>query len=194
MKIRQLYRSKFVVLLKKSFFNIKYKRMKSLFEKFIETHSVNGTKSFLIILFFGSISGTTFSQAYNPETGNTHYPNGTIYVESSDITNGPIVSGPKLANGDWERVDCTKNEKRCAELLKEATPDKDGKTPGTGDNNGEATAQSLGSEMASEAYEYRTKQLKIKYGVWTKQHGKWQHIKNPGEWTAAIISSWKKKK
>jgi hypothetical protein len=171
--------------------------MKSLFEIFIETHSVNRTKSFLIILFFGSILGTTFSQTYNPQTGNTHYPNGTIYIGTSEHTGGPVVTGPDREDGSWERVECDKDaasEKRCAEILEEATPDKDGKTPDTDDSSGEATTQSLGSEMASEVNEYRNKQLKIKYGVWAKQNGKWQHIKNPGEWTAAIISSWKKKK
>ncbi|MBK7806344.1 MAG: hypothetical protein WAT37_16925 [Saprospiraceae bacterium] len=174
--------------------------MKSVMSKFIRVnHSTIRMISFgIITLMLGTYP--LFSQAYNPQTGNTHYPNGTIYVESSDITNGPIVSGPKLANGDWERVDCTKNEKRCAELLKEADDDAaagGGGISGTGagDNgSGGATTQSLDSEMATQTNEYRTKQLKIKYGVWANQKGKWYFIDQPSDWTSEIIRSWKKRK
>ncbi len=88
-------------------------------------------------------------------------------------------------------MDCTENEKRCAEILEEAeeaTPE-DG-----GDSGGEATPQSLGPELTAEIREYRQKQLKIKYGVWSKQNGKWIAASDSRKWTAQIIQSWKKKK
>jgi hypothetical protein len=49
-------------------------------------------------------------------------------------------------------------------------------------------------EISSQANEYFSKQLKIKYGVWSKQNGKWMYATNPSEWTSKIIQSWNKKK
>jgi hypothetical protein len=137
------------------------------------------------------------AQRYDPNTGATHYPNGTIYIPNSERTGGPVVTGPDRPEGGWEIVDCDENqasEKRCAELLEEATPDKDGNTPGEGSGGAETTTQSLGNEISSQANEYFSKQLKIKYGVWSKQNGKWMYATNPSEWTSKIIQSWNKKK
>ena len=138
------------------------------------------------------------SQTYNPETGNTHYPNGTIYISTSEHTGGPVVTGPDREDGSWERVECDKNqasEKRCAEILEEATPDNAETTQSSGNGvGGNAYNDVLGAVVVAEAIEYRSKQLKIRHGVWAKQNGKWIYATNPREWTKKIIATWKKKK
>ncbi len=87
-------------------------------------------------------------------------------------------------------MDCTKNPKRCAEILEEASDDAADSSSGSSDG----AAQSLGSGVASEILEYRQKQLKIKNGTWSKQNGKWIAATNSKEWTTQIIKSWKNKK
>lgn len=173
--------------------------------KTLNTNSIISRQAFLrkamMIFFTLMISiGSIWAQTYNPKNGFTHYPNGTVYVCNCVGGFGPepVVVGP-----DGETVGCETEGERCREILEEADDDaSEGGEGGTeseggggseGTEEGEATTQSYSPEVNASIKEYR-KQLKIKYGVWSKQNGKWIAAKNSSEWTKQIIGSWKKKK
>jgi hypothetical protein len=169
----------------------KTKFMKNL--NFISNNQIQGIikKVACVFGFLMWSIASLHSQTYDPKNGFTYYPNGAKYICNCVGGYGPepVVIGP-----DGETVGCNTNEPRCKEILEEADDDA---AAGGGDNGGEETTeanpQSLTPEIRLANAEYK-KQLKIKYGVWAKQNGKWIYANNPREWTHQIIKSWKKSK
>lgn len=143
---------------------------------------------------FISVFTLAWGQEYDPSTGNTHYPNGTIYLSNTHgHGQGPVVLGPTKDDGSRERADCDENEERCRELLEEAAdsnkpttpaPDDGGSEGSTGDE--ETTSQALYTEIQQYIAQY-----KIKPGVWLKANGKWSFMRDPKSWNRKIYSSWK---
>ncbi len=174
---------------------------------------------FSIFMFF-TASSYLNAQVFNPDNGFTHYPNGTVYIPNVTSDGGigpePVVIGP-----DGETVGCTTDEARCKELLEDAAADTGpgdtgttpggadggdtGSTPGGSEGGSESGSEggSEDSKETSQSYyspEVKTsskaykKQLKIKYGVWSNQKGKWIYASSPQEWTIKIVGSWGKNK
>ena len=135
-----------------------------------------------------------WGQEYDPSTGNTHYPNGTIYLSNTPgFGQGPVVIGPQREDGSREAADCDENEDRCRELLEEAADSKKPTTPAPDDGGsggstgeGETTSQALQAEIRQYIAQY-----KIKPGVWLKANGKWSFMRDPKSWNSKIYSSWK---
>lgn len=156
-------------------------------------------KAIVILFTFFVCLGSIWSQIYNPKNGLTHYPNGTIYICNCVGGYGPE---PVVVSPDGEIVGCETESERCREILEEA--DDDASKGGDGDTESEGggsestegdgvSTQSFSPEVNASIKEYK-KQLKIKYGVWSKQNGKWIASTNSREWTSQIIRTWKKKK
>ncbi len=167
--------------------------MNSLISNFTYVFTMIHIKATLgIVLLILSFSSSN-AQTYNPKNGFTHYPNGTVYICNCVGGFGPepVVIGP---NG--ETAGCTTEEERCSEILKEAddhATSNGGTTGGSvGAGTGETT-QSYSPDVSNSMKEYQ-KQLKVKYGIWANQNGKWIYATIPHEWTTEIFRSWKKRK
>ncbi|MEZ4895512.1 MAG: hypothetical protein R2806_01665 [Saprospiraceae bacterium] len=147
-----------------------------------------------------------WSQDYRPDTGNTHYPNGTIYLTNGGVPGswaygqGPVVLGPPRKDGSQETVPCDDDPQRCRELLEAAADDAAGSTttPAPGPVSGGAeggpgevdTGESTSEMLRTEVQQYIA-HLKIKPGVWLAARGKWTYCKDPKSWNKKIYNSWK---
>lgn len=153
----------------------------------------------------------SWSQRYDPHSGATYYPNGTIYSGNETGVGGPFVvvgMTPEAKGEDIEVVYCDEDPELCREKLEEAADDADkgGGQPGgsTGDSEesssrGSVPAKGSGKEKWGGSPElhrdynrYISKYHRMKSGLWfVSKEGKWHFISNPSDWTKRIYSKWK---
>lgn len=131
------------------------------------------------------------AQSNDENLGNTYYPNGTAYLSNlHGYGQGPLVYHE--IDGKKDIVNCRTNSDRCLQLLEEASDYSD--TGGGGTEPSPNSLLSLSKKLGDEYKEFVTKQIKIKYGVWTIRNDKWTYENYQVERTNQIIHTIKTRK
>jgi hypothetical protein len=173
------------------------------------------SKIILTLLAISTISLEVTAQVYDPETGTTHYPNGTIYVgsnpdnpdgEYSSVVGYCVELTRDITCQGHMLFDCNEDPEVCEKLLEEAA--ESAENGNNGGNSGGGNTEGGESEGAeNQRFQFNRKQLgysskewsilmkkmKEKPGMYQYRKGDWIYVKNPAMATKKIIAGLRKK-
>lgn len=165
----------------------------------------------LALLALSAISLEATAQVeYDPASGTTYYPNGTIYKGQEEGGRWDSFVGVCVDNREkcqeWDIVDCNEDPETCRKILEEAADSAENGNNGgnTGDGNTEG-GESEGAEnqrfkfiqeqlgYSSKEWSILMKKMDEKPGMYQYWKGDWVFVKSPIEETKKIIAVLRKK-
>ena len=165
----------------------------------------------LALLALSAISlEATAQEEYDPASGTTYYPNGTIYKGTTEEGRLDSFAGVCVDNREkcqeWDIVDCNEDPETCREILEEAADSAEngnngGNTGGGNTEGGETEGAETqrfrfdGKELGHSSKEWTIlmKKMDEKPGMYQYRKGDWIYVKNPAMSTKKIIAGLRNK-